>query len=121
MKPHGTYKLARRRSANRPALRPTPGTPGLAYDPLMDPVLGGGAPRLQRILSSLRNEIIEGGGAANIRVRQIFREPREIFRLELELPELGYQRITLLDRDALEELLESDAVREIIHASALGH
>ncbi|MFQ5415573.1 MAG: hypothetical protein ACE5FL_00855 [Myxococcota bacterium] len=119
MKPHGTYKIPRRKPTDEPGLRPIPGAPGIAYDPLTDPVLGS-APRLQRILISLRNEIIEGGGGVNIRVRQIFREPREIFRLELELPELGYQRTTLLDRDALEELLESDAVREIVHASALG-
>jgi hypothetical protein len=37
----------------------------------------------------------------------------------LELPELGYQRTTLLDREALEELLEIDEVREIIRTSTL--
>lgn len=117
MKPHGTYKIARRRGAS--SLPRSAATPIRGYDPLRDPVLDDD-PRLQRILESLRQEIIEGGGGANIRVRQIFREPREIFRLELELPELGYQRTTLLDRDALEELLETDAVREIVHAAAVG-
>ena len=37
--------------------------------------------------------------------------PREVYRLEIEVPELGYQRTTLLDRDALEELLATDDVR----------
>jgi hypothetical protein len=118
MKPHGSYKIARRRPLTGSGLRHVPASQRTAYDPLLDPVLGG-LPRLQRILDSLRSEIIEGGGDGNIRVRQIFREPREIYRLELELPELGYQRTTLLDRDALEELLESDAVREIVRASVM--
>lgn len=119
MKPRGTYKIANRRTPTNGALRTVPPRRDLPYDPLLDPALAGG-PRLQRILDSLRNEIIEGGGGANLRVRQIFREPREIYRLELELPELGYQRTTLLDREALEELLAIDEVREIVHESALG-
>jgi hypothetical protein len=41
----------------------------------------------------------------------VFETPREIFRLEIESPELAYQRTTLLDREALDELLEVDAVR----------
>ena len=119
MKPHGTYKIAYRRVATGNGLSRHPAPRNVDYDPLLDPVLDGG-PRLQRILDSLRNEIIEGGGGRNVRIRQVFREPREIYRLELELPELGYQRTTLLDRDALEELLETEEVREIIHTSALG-
>ena len=47
-----------------------------------------------------------------MRVRRILSEPVEVFRLELERPELSYQRVTLLDRDCLEELLELDGVRE---------
>ena len=35
-----------------------------------------------------------------------------LFRLEIEIPEQGYQRTTLMDRDSLEELLEFDEVRE---------
>ena len=119
MKPHGTYKIAYRRVATGNGLSRPPAPRDVDYDPLLDPVLNGG-PRLQRILDSLRDEIIEGGGGRNVRIRQVFREPREIYRLELELPELGYQRTTLLDRDALEELLETKEVREIIHTSALG-
>jgi len=119
MKPHGTYKIAHRRAPSGTGLESAAAHRGIDYDPLLDPVLGTG-PRLQRILDSLRNEIIEGRGGTNIRVRQVFREPREIYRLELALPELGYQRTTLLDRDALEELLETDEVREIIRVSAMG-
>ncbi len=44
---------------------------------------------------------------------------REIFRLELQLPELGYHRTTLLDRDALEELLEAEEIREVVRSCAL--
>jgi hypothetical protein len=119
MKPHGTYKIAHRRVPTDHGMGRHPARRDIDYDRLLDPILDGG-PRLQRILDSLRNEIIEGGGGRNVRIRQVFREPREIYRLELELPELGYQRTTLLDRDALEELLETEEVREIIHTSALG-
>jgi hypothetical protein len=119
MKQHGTYKIAHRRVVTGDGPSRPPAPRDVNYDPLLDPVLDGG-PRLQRILDSLRNEIIEGGGGRNVRIRQVFREPREIYRLELELPELGYQRTTLLDRDALEELLETEEVREIIHTFALG-
>jgi hypothetical protein len=50
----------------------------------------------------------------------VLENPREIFRLELELPQLAYQRTTLLDRDALEELLESDDVRAVVESSVAG-
>ena len=119
MKPHGTYKIAYRRVPNGDDPSRRPARRDVDLERLLDPILAGG-PRLQRILDSLRSEIIEGGGGKNVRIRQVFREPREIYRLELELPELGYQRTTLLDRDALEELLETEEVREIIHTSALG-
>ena len=119
MKPHGTYKIARRRVPTQAAFPRPLVSSGLDSDAFLDPILGG-QERLQRILESLRNEIIEGAGGSNIRVRLVFREPREIYRLEIELPELGYQRTTLLDREALEELLEIDEVREIIHTVASG-
>jgi hypothetical protein len=48
----------------------------------------------------------------------VFREPREIFRVEVERPDLGYQRTTLLGREALEALLESDAVRSAMKDAA---
>ena len=91
---------------------------GGTFDGFLDPISRSEV-RVQRILASLRNEILEAGGGSNLRIRQVFQTPREIYRLELELPELGYQRTTLLDRDALEELLETDEVRAIIGADAL--
>ena len=101
MKPRGSFKIANR---------------GAALGAFLDPLAT--EHRMQRILASLREEIVEGGGGQNLRIRQVFRTPREIYRLELALPELGYQRTTLLDRDALEELLEADEVRKILSASA---
>jgi len=116
MKPSGTYKIAHRRRGSRVEF-PRPLAPReVDLDSLLEPIVGGGR-KLQRILDSLRREIVTGGDGRNVRIRQIFREPREIYRLELELPELGYQRTTLLDGEALDELLEADDVRQIIHAS----
>ena len=77
---------------------------------MCDP-LGLGPSRAQRIIDSLRAAILEGGAAQRIRIRQIFCNPREIYRVELEIPEVRVQRTTLLDRDALEDLLEFDEVR----------
>lgn len=113
MKPRGTFKIANRNGAQRP------NGPPVAFDDFIDPVMRSDR-RMRRILESLRNEILEGGGGSNLRIRQVFRTPREIYRLELQLPELGYQRTTLLDRDALEELLEADEVRAVVRTSALG-
>ena len=101
MKPRGAYKISNRNNG---------------YQGHLDPLLRSDL-RSQRILESLRNEIIEGGGQS-LRIRRVFRSPREVYRLELELPELGYQRTTLLDREALEELLEADGVRALVRASA---
>ena len=76
------------------------------------------ARRVERILDSLRAEI--EGGEVRVRVRQVFERPRAIYRLEIEQPAWGYQRTTLLDRDALEELLAQDGVRDRIeHASLI--
>ena len=74
----------------------------------------GGALRTQRIVDSLRWEIENNDQVEGVRIRQIFATPREIFRVELEVPEMSYQRITLLDREALEELLEADKIRELV-------
>jgi hypothetical protein len=95
MNPPGRFKIAAR---------------SRALEPLLDPRLRG-ARRARRILQSLRHEIVEGGASDGLRIRRVFSSPREIFRLELELPEFGYQRTTLLDRDALEELLAAEDVR----------
>jgi len=101
MRPPGSYKIASR---------------SRAFDAYLDPGARG-ARRARRIIESLRDEIVEGGGGDGLRIRRIFSSPREVFRLELELPELGYQRTTLLDRDALEELLAADDVRARVRSN----
>jgi len=88
------------------------------FDSFVDPMPTGDY-RMQRMLESLRNEILEVGGGENLRIRMVIQSPREIYRLELELPELGYQRTTLLDREALEELLSADDVREVVSCASL--
>jgi len=97
MKPPGTYKLTNRAKAAEPSY--------------LDP-LGLGLGRCQRIVDSLRDQIIEGGPDQFLRIRQVFSNPRELYRVEIQEPELHYQRTTLLDREALEDLLEVAAVRE---------
>lgn len=97
MKPPGTFKLLGRARRNTVD----------AMDPL---VLCDD--RSERIVNSLRLQILEGDADQSLRIRQIFDNPREIFRIEIERPLQGYQRTTLLDRDALEELLATDDIRE---------
>jgi hypothetical protein len=58
--------------------------------------------RVRRILASIQSDLDNGGRAS---VRQILRGPRELYRIELELPEMAYQRTTILDRDSLTRLL----------------
>jgi hypothetical protein len=94
MRPHGAFKIA---SRNR------------AFDEYLDPWMRSER-RIQRIVESLRCQILDGTDRV-LRVRQVFHTPHEIFRVELEVPEMSYQRVTLLDRDALEELLECEEVR----------
>jgi len=132
MKNHGQYKIRNRRDADRVA--PFAGAEvdraALAErDVLSGPVgvvdelLGGFAnheSRTRRLLESLRDEILAGGGGLHLRIRQVFRTPREIFRLELELPDHSYQRTTFLDREALEALLEADDVRAVVETGRLG-
>jgi hypothetical protein len=93
MQPPGAFKIHRRRRAE----------PSFA-DPLS--CLN---TRTQRIVDSLRDEILASG--ENLRIRQVFQEPRAIYRIELDVPDMSYQRTTLLDGDALEELLEIDEIR----------
>ena len=88
------------------------------FDPLLDPIGRDG--RTQRILDSLRTEILDVANAGNVRIRRVLQSPREIYRLELEVPDLGYQRTTLLDRDALEDLLATDDVRSLVRETVLG-
>ena len=98
MKPHGTYRLfgsARQRGGSSPAALT-------------------GALRTQRIIDSLRFEISNNQQIEAVRIRQIFSTPREIFRIELEVPDMKYQRTTLIDRDALEELLEVEEICALV-------
>jgi hypothetical protein len=95
MQPPGTFKIRRRPRAD-------------AGSGFADPLACLNT-RSQRIVDSLREEILASG--ENLRIRQIFREPRAIYRIELDLPDMSYQRTTLLDGDALEELLEMEDVR----------
>ncbi len=103
MRPPGTFKVA---SANR------------AFEDFLEPVVRGER-RVQRILQSLRAEILDGDQECSIRVRRIFDDPCELFRLELDVPGLSYHRTVLLDREALEELLEVDDIRARVRASML--
>jgi hypothetical protein len=114
MKLNGRFKLAYRDRHDVPAYADASGPERLLER------IARGERRVRRILESLRNEILEGGGGTNLRIRQVFETPREIYRLELELPELAYLRTTFLDRDALEELLAADDVRELVEGATLG-
>ncbi len=97
MKPPGTFKLLGNSRRN----------PADAMDPLSLCV-----DRSDRIVDSLRAQILEGEPGQSLRIRQIFDDPKEIYRVEIERPDQNYQRTTLLDRDALEELLATDDIRE---------
>ena len=77
----------------------------------MDPLTLSGD-RSDRIVDSLRAQILELDVDQSLRIRQVFKDPREIYRVEIDRPDQGYQRTTLLDRDALEDLLATDDVRE---------
>jgi len=74
--------------------------------------------RVRRIVRSLRDEIVDAG-SDGLRIRRVFTNPREIYRVELERPGLAYQRTTLLDRAALEELLAQEEVRSRLRGSPL--
>lgn len=100
MKVPGNYKQANRQRA---------------FEVSTEPALEGHR-RIQRIVDSLRAEITAQAGVFQLRIRQVFQNPKEVYRLELEVPELGYQRTTLLERDVLEELLAEDEVRERIQS-----
>ncbi|MFP6640332.1 MAG: hypothetical protein VCC04_08820 [Myxococcota bacterium] len=99
MKSFGTYKLR---------YRTTP--PVASY---LDP-FGYGPGRSQRVIDSLRCQILEGGPDQSLQIRQVFTAPREIFRIEIQQADPSYRRTILVDRDALEDLLETEGVRERI-------
>lgn len=97
MRPPGTFKLLGQARRNSPS----------AMDPL---VLCDD--RSDRIVNSLRTQILEGEPDQSLRIRQIFDDPKEIYRIEIECPDRSFQRTTLLDRDALEDLLATDDIRD---------
>jgi hypothetical protein len=71
-----------------------------------------GQRRIRRILASIQRDVDEGGTA---RVRQILKSPQELYRIEVERPDMSYLRTTVLGRDALTALLEEtpeDVIRE---------
>jgi hypothetical protein len=98
----GAYKVA---SRNR------------SFEAYLDPSVRS-ARRIDRIVRSLREQIAAGDGEC-VRIRCVLRDPREIYRLELDLPEIGVSRMTLLDRDALEQLLAHEDVRARVRATGL--
>ncbi len=102
MKPPGAYRIAGR---------------SRGFEAYLEPSVRS-ARRLERILGSLRSQIREGG-RERVRLRRIFKDPREVYRLEVEVPELACQRITLLDREALERLLSAEDVRAVFGRSAV--
>lgn len=109
MRPPGAFKLrgrARRATTDQERPQPHPRLAGPAdpYTLRED--------RSDRIVDSLRMQILDDENEQSLRIRQVFEVPREIYRVEIERPELSYQRTTLLDRDALEDLLATDDIRE---------
>src|SRR5258705_13164831 len=99
MKPSGTYKIRYQRH---------PEIPGSSADPIELAIhrVALAERRTRRIVDSISDEVRDGGERSSLRIRRVFETPREIFRVELDRPDLGYQRTTLLGREALEELLE---------------
>ena len=95
MRPPGSYKLLGRTRRAAAEMEPA----ALCDD------------RSDRIVDSLRQQILESDVEQCLRIRQVFVQPREIFRVEIDRPGQAYSRTTLLDRDALEDLLATDDVR----------
>jgi len=118
MKPYGTYKIRYQRAPE--AASPVRAVGGSIVDPIENALrrVATAEYRTQRIVDSLCEEIRGGGERSTLRIRRVFAVPREIFRVELDRPDLGYQRTTLLGRDALEALLESDGVRTAVETTA---
>ena len=99
-RPQGTFKISNRKRS---------------IEILNDPWSRLGEKRVERILASIQADIDQGGIC---RVRQILTKPRELFRLELERPDFSYERTTILDAAALEELL-TQLPRETVERSFL--
>ena len=112
MKPHGTYKIRYQRASGAAA------PAGDALESLLGRI-GAADRRAERIVDSLHQEIVDGGESVAVRIRRVFSKPREIFRVELDRPDLGYQRTLLLGREALEALLERDGIEPALETLAL--
>ena len=82
----GSFKIARR---NR------------AFESQLDPNVRE-ARRVQRLVESLRGEIQDD--ATTVRARRIFAQPREVFRFEIDNPQMGYRRTTVLERPLLDAI-----------------
>lgn len=95
MRPPGSFKLLGRMRRRIDAMEPVT----LCDD------------RADRIVDSLRAQILESDVEQCLRIRQVFVSPKEIFRVEIDRPGQSYVRTTLLDREALEDLLATDDVR----------
>ena len=106
MRPSGTYKLIGYHQGRRSNAGPSVSDPYLL-----------GLDREMRIIESLRHQIVAGRDEQNLRIRRIFDAPREVYRIDIEVPQLAYLRTTLLDGDTLEELLAHDDVRHVVDAT----
>ncbi len=116
MKPSGSYKIRYQRV-------PESGFGPRVIGPLPDPIelalhrVSHSERRTKRIVDSIGDEVRGGGERSTLRIRRVFVAPREIFRVELERPDLGYQRTTLLGREALEALLEREDIQTAIEVT----
>lgn len=118
-KPHGSYKIRYRRPPSAPrGPRALPGPGGDPIDALIGEIAHAER-RAERIIDSLQQEIVDGGESAALRIRRVFSAPREIFRVELDRPDMGYQRTLLLGREALESLLEREEIQPALEKLAL--
>lgn len=71
------------------------------------------ARRVQRLVESLRCEIQDD--ATIVRARRIFAEPREVYRLEIDNPQMGYHRTTVLERPLLDAIRADVEVGQRLH------
>jgi hypothetical protein len=114
MKPYGTYKIRNQRGAEA-GFRAGVIAPSIA-DPIELAIrrIARAERRTHRVVASISDELRSGDERSSLRIRRVFAAPREVFRVELERPDLSYQRTTLLGREALEELLETDGIQTAV-------
>ena len=114
MKPYGTYKIRNQRGME--AGFRARAMAGSIADPIELAIhrVALTERRTHRIVDSISDDVRNAGERSSLRIRRVFAAPREVFRVELERPDLHYQRTTLLGREALEKLLESDGVQTAV-------